>query len=80
MVPVLLLTAFLGARGLFADALWYDEWWSVYYAGADAQYPGVTPSDTWSRVAGEFHELNPPGYYIVLNLWSWATATTPGVL
>ncbi len=33
LIALLLLTAALGARGLNADALWYDEYWSLYYAG-----------------------------------------------
>ncbi len=80
MLPLLLVAAWLGLRSLGADALWYDEWWSVYYAGAGAQFGEVSPAVTWMRVAAEFHELNPPGYYIVLNLWSDVMGTVPGVL
>ncbi len=69
LVVLLLFTAAVGARGLNADALWYDEYWSLYYAGG-AQYGPATLADTVQRVAGEFaHEKNPPGYYILLNLW-----------
>ncbi len=80
MIPLLLLVAWAGLRGAGADALWYDEWWSVYYAGAAAQYPDVSVAQTWGRVAAEFHELNPPGYYMVLNLWGRAVGGTPLVL
>lgn len=37
MIPLLLLTFWLGAAGLGADGIWYDEWRTVYRAGG-AQY------------------------------------------
>jgi hypothetical protein len=80
MVAVLLLVGWFGLRSVDADALWYDEWWSVYYAGSATQYPDVSPAGTWAKVSAEFHELNPPGYYITLNLWSRLVGTQPAVL
>jgi hypothetical protein len=80
VVPLLWLVALMGVRGAGQDALWYDEWWSVYYAGAAVQYLDVSPADTWARVAGEFHELNPPGYYITLNVWSALTGDATATL
>lgn len=35
MIAVLLLVMWLGARKLNADGIWYDEWWSLYIAGAE---------------------------------------------
>jgi dolichyl-phosphate-mannose-protein mannosyltransferase len=69
VIVLLLLVAWLGARGLNADALWYDEVWSLYYAGGAENGP-ISPLETIERVAAQLqHEKNPPGYYIALNLW-----------
>src|SRR5262245_40462494 len=68
VIPLLLLTSWLGARGLNADAIWYDEYWSLYYAGG-AHYGPITLGETWTRVAQTDIELNPPGYYLLLNGW-----------
>jgi hypothetical protein len=67
----LLLVALLGARGLDADAIWYDEWWSVYYAGGGLYGP-ASPAQVVQRVyENQFvHENNPPGYYLALAGWS----------
>lgn len=35
ILPLLLLTWWLGARGLGADAIWWDEWRTIYRAGGD---------------------------------------------
>jgi hypothetical protein len=66
----------LGARGLNADAIWYDEYWSLYYAGG-AQYGPVSLGETWARVAQTDIELNPPGYYLALNAWGALAGWTP---
>lgn len=68
ILPLLLLATWLGARGLSADAVWYDEYFSVVYAGGGTYGP-VSLAETWQRVAQPTHELNPPGYYLLLNLW-----------
>ncbi len=68
-IPVILLAAWLGARGLNADALWYDEWLSVYYAGG-AQYGPVAPADIWQRVAER--STWPPGFQTLLAGWGAA--------
>lgn len=69
LIPLLLFTAWLGARGLNADALWFDEYWTLYYAGG-AEYGPTSLAETVGRVAGQFaHEKNPPGYYMLLNVW-----------
>jgi hypothetical protein len=75
-LPVLLVTAFLGIRGLNADAIWYDEYWSLEYSGG-TQSEDITPAQTWINVAGSEHELNPPGYYILLNLWTSVAGWSP---
>ena len=72
VVPVLLLAALMGVNGLNADAIWYDEYWSLDYSGGT--HDGyLTPAETWAKVAGSEHELNPPGYYLALNVWATLT-------
>lgn len=66
VVPLLLLVAWLGMRGLNADALWYDEWLSVYYAGG-GQYGPIIPAETWARVAER--STWPPGFQTLLGGW-----------
>lgn len=66
---LLLITAWLGSRSLNADAFWFDEVWSLQYAGG-AEYGPISVEDTINRVASQFqHEKNPPGYYVLLNIW-----------
>ncbi len=74
-VPLLLLTTWLGARGLNADPIWFDEWWSIYHAGG-AHYGPLSPADTWMRVAQE-DPRNPPGYYLLLQAWGLFAGWTP---
>jgi hypothetical protein len=71
-IVLLLSVTWLGARGLNADALWYDEVWSLYYAGG-AEFGPISPAETIARVGSQLqHEKNPPGYYVILNLWGSA--------
>lgn len=72
VIPVLLLAALLGIHGLNADAIWYDEYWSLDYSGGTHE-GYLTPAETWAKVAGSEHELNPPGYYLALNVWASLT-------
>ena len=72
VVPLLLLAALMGIRGLNADAIWYDEYWSLDYSGGTHE-GYLTPAETWAKVAGSEHELNPPGYYLALNVWASLT-------
>lgn len=75
-VLVLLLAAALGIAGLDRDAIWYDEYWSLDYSGGTHEGT-LRPAETWARVAASEHELNPPGYYLALNVWAslvgWST-------
>jgi len=66
VVPILLLAVWLGGHGLNADALWYDEWLSVYYAGG-GPYGPLSPPEIWARVAE--HSTWPPGFQTVLAGW-----------
>ena len=75
VIPLLLVVMGLGARGLNLKAIWYDEWWSVYYAGTSPLYGPITLAETANRVVSEHNEFNPPGYYFALNAWSQFTGT-----
>ena len=75
VIPLLLIVMGLGARGLNLKAIWYDEWWSVYYAGTSPLYGPITLAETANRVVSEHNEFNPPGYYFALNAWSHFTGT-----
>ena len=66
---ILLITAGLCMTQMAHDSLWYDEVYSMFYAGG-GHYGPISPLDTISRVLAEQrHEKNPPGYYVLLNLW-----------
>jgi hypothetical protein len=75
ITPLLLLMTAIAASRLNADAIWLDEWWSIYHAGG-AQYGPVSIAETWSRVAIE-DPWNAPGYYTVLKGWGTLVGWTP---
>lgn len=77
LIPLLLLNLWLTARQMVSDPIWYDEYWSLYYAGVAPEYGPASLPETWSRVAGIYHELNPPGYYLLLNVWAQIAGGTP---
>lgn len=67
LVPLLLLSTYLGARGLNADALWLDEYYSMLDTGGSHLGP-LSPAEIWTRVA-ERNPWNAPGYYLTLSAW-----------
>lgn len=68
IVPLLLLMTLLAVNRL-RTPFWVDEIWSLYYAGG-AQYGPIPLTETIQRTVGQYtHERNPPGYYLILNLW-----------
>jgi hypothetical protein len=69
LVPVLLTLAALASSRLNADPLWYDEWYSLYYAGAGPLYGPITPAEVIARIDPQV-EFNPPGYYLLLHIWT----------
>ncbi|MCC6617132.1 MAG: glycosyltransferase family 39 protein [Anaerolineae bacterium] len=78
LVSLLLLVTWLAARGAHSDVLWYDEWWTSFYAGSapridDPDFGPFTPAETWDRVAHVYPDTNPSGYYVAINLWSDVT-------
>lgn len=66
-VPVLLFSAWLGARGLNADAIWLDEYYSLYESGGAHDGP-LSPAEMLVRVVT--NSVWPPGYNIILAIWS----------
>jgi hypothetical protein len=78
LIPVLLVAAWVGARGLNADALWFDEYWSVYNAGG-AHYGPLSPADIWTRVATQ-DPWQAPGYFLLLSGWGALAGWSPFAL
>src|SRR5690348_16300656 len=75
MLAILLVVAWAGARNLTATTIWYDEWYSLYYAGAAPEYGPISIPQTVDR-ALQYNEYNPPGYYMALNLWGQVAGWT----
>lgn len=69
MVALLLLSTWLGTRGLTFDAIWYDEWRSLVYIGKATVNDTAQVSGTLGRVVAESDALNPPAYYFLLSIW-----------
>jgi|GEM_PF-2228820 len=69
MLPLLLFVWWAGFQ-YFDEMLWYDEYWSYFYAFGDAPTATNTPADVVTRLidAGAW-ERHPPGYYLLLH-WS----------
>jgi hypothetical protein len=78
LLPLLLLTAWMGTRGLDANAIWFDEYWSIYDAGG-AQYGPLTPLENWERVATR-NPWHTPGFFIALNGWGRLVGWEPPAL
>jgi hypothetical protein len=53
LLVVLLLATGLGARKLDADGIWFDEWWSLYVAGADTFHVSRSVDAIWERISAE---------------------------
>jgi hypothetical protein len=74
LIPVLLLMTWMGGRGLNADAIWYDEWWSFYMAGG-AHYGPISFDEFMGRA--ETDPWHPPAYYVLLSGWGALVGWTP---
>jgi hypothetical protein len=69
LTGMLLLLSALSMRLMATNSFWYDEVWSLRYAGG-AQYGPISLIETLNRVSSQYaHEKNPPGYYLMLNVW-----------
>jgi hypothetical protein len=75
LIPLLLVTTWLGARGLNADSYWLDEVWSVYNAGGAHTGP-LSPAELWTRNAAE-NPRNAVGYHLLLAGWGALVGWTP---
>lgn len=68
LIPLLLLTAWLGARSLNVDLLFVDEYWSVYKSGG-APYGPAALDEILKRIT----QVDPGGmgalYYFSLGAW-----------
>src|SRR5688500_2647258 len=71
VVPLLLLAAWLGARGLTAVAMWYGEYWSLYGAGGTRDGP-YSLAQAVDSVATSSHERRPAFYCLIRSVWGRA--------
>lgn len=78
VIPALLLACWLGARGLDADAIWNDEFYSIHDAGGPPYGP-LSPAEIWERVATR-NPWHTPGYFIALSGWGALVGWTPPML
>lgn len=74
MIPILLLTTYLGARFLVQDVLWMDEWFSYFRSGGGPFEPFSIPTIIQNTIT--FLSW-PPGYFLSLAGW---TNTVGGTL
>jgi len=74
VVLLLLYAVWLGARSLNVDAIWLDEYYSIFESGG-AQYGPLSPLDIALRVAG--YAVWPPGYNYFLAGWGVLVGWTP---
>lgn len=77
----LLIAATVWGGSRLSTSIWSDEWWTLYYIGAiptstPPALHGQTVSATLERIANEGHELNPPGYYLLLMAWARMAGTS----
>jgi hypothetical protein len=67
MIPLLLVSFWLGARGLNADSMWGDELWSIRDAGG-LYFGPRTLANIWENVA-QHNAWHVPGFFTVLSAW-----------
>ena len=81
MVVVLLAVAWAVVPMLNADALWFDEWWSLFNAGG-VSYEGVPLAQPLSLLAiwrqiKAVDPIHPPGYSFALSIWNALVGWSP---
>lgn len=67
MIICILLASWLSASQLDGNALWYDEFFSIYDAGGTEESP-FSLADVWNRVATR-NPWHVPGFFLLLNNW-----------
>lgn len=67
IIPLFLLVFWLAARLLDFDALWVDEYWTIYSAGGAYLGP-LSPIQIWERVSTQDF-FWPPAFPLVLSIW-----------
>jgi len=78
LVPLLLLTCWLGARKLNDHDIWSDEYHSIADAGGLYAGPQLA-IDIWQRL----EKRNPwhtPGYFLTLSVWGRLVGWKPALL
>lgn len=78
LIPLLILTTWLGARSLDADVIWVDEYHSLEDAGVSFFGP-LNPVGIWNKVATR-NPWHAPGYFITLNAWYRLVGPEPAAL
>lgn len=68
MIPLLLLTCWLGARSLNVDAVWRDEYNTLDDLGARPTETLRTPLEIWQQIA-QNNMRHPPGYFLLVRGW-----------
>lgn len=78
MIPVLLLIAFIGARDLNRDVIWFDELTSIGHAGGviDGHF---SPIQVWETVA-QVSPKHAPLFFELLAGWASLTGWHPATL
>jgi uncharacterized membrane protein len=74
LIPVLLLVAALGVRGLNMDMLWLDEVFSIGNTGG-YEGPAYNPVQVWESLSSNSPQ-HVPGYFFVLAGWAALTGWT----
>lgn len=67
LLGLLLFAGWIGIRGINADPIWIDEYWTIYNAGG-AHYGPLAPSEIFTRIAQE-DIWHVPLYYLLIAAW-----------
>lgn len=76
MVLLMLITATVGIRGLYADELYIDEATSAIHVHYEGWHNPLEVAQSLQRNSPD----HVPGYFIILMLWARLTAFDPGIL
>lgn len=77
LIPIILLSFWLGARGL-VDALWGDEYYTVFEAGTWVYGP-LSPAGIWERIA-TVNPMDAPGFPMLISVWDELVGWQPPAL